>query len=69
MIWVTEVTGEETLRVPGHRKHWSVLRKVLGLCSSGPRVTGKWQEEKSCAVIEATEAGIYEARISIQPAQ
>lgn len=31
MICVTKVTGEETLEVPGHRRHWSVLRKFLSL--------------------------------------
>lgn len=40
MIWVTEVTGEETLEFPGDRRRWSVLRKFLGLFS-GPRVTGR----------------------------
>lgn len=40
MTWVTEVPGEGTLEVPGHRD-WSVLRKS-SVSSSGRRVTG-WQ--------------------------
>lgn len=37
---LTEITGEGTVGFPGHRRHWSVLRKLLGLFS-GPRVTGR----------------------------
>lgn len=52
MIWVAEGTGEETLEASGHRRHWSVLRKLLGLYSSGPRITGRQKRrqdrESSC---------------------